>query len=152
MPISRTAIAMQNVTTSTQYAAESPATLISRPPIAGPAIIANVPNVDCSANALGRSSSWISSGNSERVTGNVTAAIALVAAIGALKGRLHGGANEKVVDLIRADLADGKIACGTQTTRRTDVLRVCFQPFEGRVWICGPNDLRAAPRARRSAG
>jgi hypothetical protein len=57
-----------------------------------------------------------------------------------------------LVDLIRADLADGKIACGTQTTRRTEVLRVCFQPFEGRVWICGPNDLRAAPRARRSAG
>jgi hypothetical protein len=57
-----------------------------------------------------------------------------------------------LVDLIRADLADAKIACGTQTTRRTDSLRVCFQPFEGRVWVCGPNDLRAAPRARRSAG
>jgi hypothetical protein len=56
-----------------------------------------------------------------------------------------------LVDLIRADLADGKIACGTQITRRTEVLRVCFQPFEGRAWICGPNDLRAAPRARRSA-
>jgi hypothetical protein len=53
-----------------------------------------------------------------------------------------------LVDLIRADLADGKIACGTQTTRRTDSLRVCFQPVEGRVWVCGPNDLRAAPRAR----
>jgi chemotaxis receptor (MCP) glutamine deamidase CheD len=57
-----------------------------------------------------------------------------------------------LVDLIRADLADGKIACGTQTTRRTEMLRVCFQPFEGRVWVCGPNDLRATPRARRSAG
>src|SRR5260221_11361747 len=56
------------------------------------------------------------------------------------------------VDLIQADLADGKIVCGTQTTRRTESLRVCFQPFEGRVWICGPNDLRAAPRAHRSAG
>jgi chemotaxis receptor (MCP) glutamine deamidase CheD len=57
-----------------------------------------------------------------------------------------------LVDLIRADLADGKIACGTQTTRRTESLRVCFQPFEGRVWVCGPNDLRAAPRASRSVG
>jgi chemotaxis receptor (MCP) glutamine deamidase CheD len=57
-----------------------------------------------------------------------------------------------LVDLIRADLADGKIACGTQTTRRTEPLRVCFQPFEGRVWICGPDGLGTTPRARRSAG
>ena len=63
-----------------------------------------------------------------------------------------GEPSASLVDLIRADLADGKIACGTQTTRRTEALRVCFQPFEGRVWICGPNDLRAAPRAHRSAG
>jgi len=56
-----------------------------------------------------------------------------------------------LVDLIRADLADGKIVCGTQTTRRTEALRVCFQPFEGRLWICGPNDSRAAaPPLRRS--
>ena len=48
------------------------------------------------------------------------------------------GANEpsaSLVDLIRADLADGKILCGTQITRRTEPVRVCFQPFEGRVWI-----------------
>jgi hypothetical protein len=63
-----------------------------------------------------------------------------------------GEPSASLVDLIRADLADGKIACGTQTTRRTESLRVCFQPVEGRVWICGPNDLRAAPRARLSAG
>jgi hypothetical protein len=65
------------------------------------------------------------------------------------------GADEpsaSLVDLIRADLVDGKIACGTQTTRRTETLRVCFQPFEGRVWVCGPNDLRAVPRAGRSVG
>ena len=43
-----------------------------------------------------------------------------------------------LVDLIRADLADGKIACGAQVTRRTDPLRVCFQPFEGRVWVTRP--------------
>src|SRR3984885_12023801 len=40
-----------------------------------------------------------------------------------------------LVDLLRADLADGKISCGTQMTRRLDPVRVCFQPFEGRVWI-----------------
>jgi chemotaxis receptor (MCP) glutamine deamidase CheD len=57
-----------------------------------------------------------------------------------------------LVDLIQADLADGKITCSTQTTRSTEALRVCFEPFEGRAWICGPNDLRAAPRARRSVG
>ena len=61
-----------------------------------------------------------------------------------------GEPRASLVDLIQADLADGKIACGTKTTRRTEALRVCFQPFEGRVWICGPNDLRAAPRARHS--
>jgi chemotaxis receptor (MCP) glutamine deamidase CheD len=56
-----------------------------------------------------------------------------------------------LVDLIRADLADAKIACGTQTLRRIDSLRVCFQPQEGRVWICGPNTLAAAPRRKRSS-
>jgi hypothetical protein len=58
-----------------------------------------------------------------------------------------GEPSATLVDLIQADLADGKIACGTQTMRRTETLRVCFQPFEGRVWICGPSDLRAMPRA-----
>lgn len=53
-----------------------------------------------------------------------------------------------LVDLIRADLADGKINCGTQITRRTEPLRVCFQPFEGRVWISGPSDVRAVAKAR----
>lgn len=56
-----------------------------------------------------------------------------------------------LVDLIQADLADAKIACGTQTTRRTESLRVCFQPQEGRVWICGPNSLGAAPHRKRSS-
>lgn len=56
-----------------------------------------------------------------------------------------------LVDLIQADLADAKIYCGSQTIRRTESLRVCFQPFEGRVWVCGPSSLGAAG-ARRSAG
>ncbi len=57
-----------------------------------------------------------------------------------------------LVDLIQADLADGKISCGTQTVRRVEPLRVCFQPFEGRVWICGPEHLRASAsgKSRRS--
>src|ERR1700692_931063 len=63
-----------------------------------------------------------------------------------------GEPSASLVDLIQADLADGKIACGTQITRRTLALRVCFQPFEGRVWVCGPSDLRAALRDRGSAG
>jgi chemotaxis receptor (MCP) glutamine deamidase CheD len=57
-----------------------------------------------------------------------------------------------LVDLIRADLADGKVACGTQMIRRTESVRVCFQPFEGRAWISGPSDLRAVSKARRSVG
>ena len=58
-----------------------------------------------------------------------------------------GEPSASLVDLIKADLADGKIACGSQTMRRIEGVRVCFQPFEGRVWICGPNDLRSAGRA-----
>ena len=52
-----------------------------------------------------------------------------------------------LVDLIQADLADGKISCGSQTMRRIEPVRVCFQPVEGRVWIAPLNDLRAAARA-----
>jgi chemotaxis receptor (MCP) glutamine deamidase CheD len=63
-----------------------------------------------------------------------------------------GEPSASLVDLIKADLADGKISCGTQTMRRTESVRVCFQPFEGRVWLCGPNDLRANARAHHSAG
>jgi chemotaxis receptor (MCP) glutamine deamidase CheD len=63
-----------------------------------------------------------------------------------------GEPSASLVDLIQADLADGRIACGAQTMRRTEGVRVCFQPFEGRVWICGPNDPRAAGRAQHSTG
>jgi chemotaxis receptor (MCP) glutamine deamidase CheD len=63
----------------------------------------------------------------------------------------EGEPSATLVDLIKADLADGKIACGTQTTRRAESVRVCFQPFEGRVWICGPNDPRAATKVRHFA-
>jgi chemotaxis receptor (MCP) glutamine deamidase CheD len=69
----------------------------------------------------------------------------------ALPPKDAGEPSATLVDLIRADLADGKIACGTQMIRRTESLRVCFQPFEGRVWVSGPNDLRAVSRAQRTA-
>jgi chemotaxis receptor (MCP) glutamine deamidase CheD len=62
----------------------------------------------------------------------------------------EGEPTASLVDLIQADLNDGRISCGSQTMRRTDPLRVCFQPFEGRVWICGPNNLRSASTRGRS--
>jgi len=57
-----------------------------------------------------------------------------------------------LVDLIRADLSDGKISCGSQMVRRKEAVRVCFQPFEGRVWLAGPSDIRAVSKAQRSVG
>jgi chemotaxis receptor (MCP) glutamine deamidase CheD len=57
-----------------------------------------------------------------------------------------------LVDLIKADLADGKIGCGTQLMRRAEPVRVCFEPFEGRLWITGPTRIRTAAREIRSAG
>jgi chemotaxis receptor (MCP) glutamine deamidase CheD len=63
-----------------------------------------------------------------------------------------GEPSASLVDLIKADLADGKIPCGTQTVRRLDPVRVCFQPFEGRVWISGPADTRNVANRRSSAG
>jgi hypothetical protein len=88
------------------------------------------------------------------VLGNTTAGDDIHARIlaHALPPTDAGEPSASLAHLIQADLADAKIACGTQTTRRTEALRVCFQPFEGRVWVCGPGDLRAAPRSRRSAG
>jgi len=62
-----------------------------------------------------------------------------------------GEPSASLVDLIKADLADGKIPCGTQTLRRLEPIRVYFQPFEGRVWISGPKDARVASKARSSA-
>ena len=49
----------------------------------------------------------------------------------------EGEPSATLVDLIKADLADGKFCCGSQTMRRVEPVRVCFEPFEGRVWIAG---------------
>ena len=55
-----------------------------------------------------------------------------------------------LVELIRADFTDAKISCGTQTLRRIELVRVFFQPFEGRVWISAPSDIRATQNRRSS--
>ena len=57
-----------------------------------------------------------------------------------------------LVDLIKADLAEMRIQCGTQMVRRSEPVRVCFQPYEGRVWLAGPSDVRAVAKAQRSVG
>jgi len=63
-----------------------------------------------------------------------------------------GEPSASLVDLIQADLADGKIPCGTQTLRRLEPMRVCFQPFEGRMWISAPGERRSSAANRRSIG
>jgi chemotaxis receptor (MCP) glutamine deamidase CheD len=87
------------------------------------------------------------------VLGNVTKRDEIQARIlaHALPPTDDGEPSASLVDLIQADLADGKIACGTQTMRRTEALRVCFQPFEGRVWVCGPNSTRSPAKIARPA-
>ncbi len=49
-----------------------------------------------------------------------------------------------LVDLIRADLAGSRLTCGAQMVRRTESVRLCFEPFGGRIWLSGPEDLRSA--------
>ena len=51
-----------------------------------------------------------------------------------------------LVDLLKADFADGKISCGAQTLRRLEPVCVYFQPVDGRVWIAR-SDSHAAARA-----
>ncbi len=58
-----------------------------------------------------------------------------------------GEPSATLVDLLKADFADGNIICGTQTVRRLQPVRVCFQPVDGRIWIAGPIDTQAAARA-----
>lgn len=55
-----------------------------------------------------------------------------------------------LVDLIRADFTDRRIACGTQTLRRLEPVRVFFQPQAGRVWISGPCHAQAEQKRRSS--
>jgi chemotaxis receptor (MCP) glutamine deamidase CheD len=57
-----------------------------------------------------------------------------------------------LVDLIQADLAEAKIACGSQITRRIEPVRVCFQPSEGRVWVARSDDPRPLKRSRARLG
>ncbi len=54
-----------------------------------------------------------------------------------------------LVDLVHADFADGRIDCGRRLLRRPEPVRVCFEPFDGRVWISG---LSATVPAAKVAG
>ena len=54
-----------------------------------------------------------------------------------------------LVDLVRADLADGRMSCGTRLLRRAAAIRVHFEPVDGRVWIAGATDARVAASRRR---
>jgi len=56
--------------------------------------------------------------------------------------RQAGEPSASLVDLIKADLVDGRILCGTQIFRRVEPVTVCFEPFEGRVWVAHPSGLR----------
>jgi 2-methylcitrate synthase/citrate synthase II len=73
----------------------------------------------------------------------------IVAAVGALKGRLHGGANEKVMDALRAA---GGPATAEQWVRSALARKEKLMGFGHRVYKTG--DVRAgvlAPYARRAA-
>jgi 2-methylcitrate synthase/citrate synthase II len=73
----------------------------------------------------------------------------IVAAIGALKGRLHGGANERVMDALRAA---GGPATAEQWVRGALARKEKLMGFGHRVYKAG--DVRAAvltPYARRAA-
>lgn len=54
-----------------------------------------------------------------------------------------------LVDLIRADLADVRVPCGTELVRRPQSVRVHFEPCSGRIWIAGPAMARASQPQRR---
>jgi chemotaxis receptor (MCP) glutamine deamidase CheD len=43
-----------------------------------------------------------------------------------------------LVDLVKADFADGKVRCGSEVIHRNEPLRVCFEPFAGKMWIVAP--------------
>ncbi len=49
-----------------------------------------------------------------------------------------------LVDLIRADLAGGRLTCGARTLRRIESVRLCFEPCGGRIWLSGTRDPATA--------
>ncbi len=51
---------------------------------------------------------------------------------------LRGEPTASLVELIKADLVGGRIVCGSQIYRRVEPVKVCFEPFEGRVRVSGP--------------
>lgn len=57
-----------------------------------------------------------------------------------------------LVDLLKADLIDAGIACGSQTLRRTEPAYVCFQPGEGRVRLCAAGEMPPSASPGRLQG
>jgi hypothetical protein len=57
-----------------------------------------------------------------------------------------------LVDLLKADLIDAGIACGSQTLRRTEAVYVCFQPGEGRVRLCAATEMPPPASSARLQG
>lgn len=56
-----------------------------------------------------------------------------------------------IVDLVRADFVDSGIQCGSQVIHRTGGVRLCFEPYHGRVWVSGPDDRRGLAAQRHAA-
>jgi hypothetical protein len=63
---------------------------------------------------------------------------------------LSGEAIDSLVDLIKADLVDARIVCGSEIYRRVEPVRVCFEPLAGRMWVRAPMG-RSGLQGRRSA-
>jgi len=61
-----------------------------------------------------------------------------------------GEASDSLVDLIKADLVDARIVCGSEIYRRVEPVRVCFEPLAGRMWVRAPMG-RSGLQGRRSA-
>ncbi len=55
-----------------------------------------------------------------------------------------------LADLLQADLQDARIECGRQMLRRSEPVRLCFEPLAGRMWVCGARQEPSGTRARRA--
>lgn len=53
-----------------------------------------------------------------------------------------GGPSASLIDLIAADLADGRIVCRTRKLPAAEAVRVLFEPRSGRLWSAGPERTR----------
>lgn len=56
-----------------------------------------------------------------------------------------------IVQLIQADFVDSRIQCGAQIIHREDGVRLCFEPFHGRLWVSGPGERHGMTAQRRTS-